>query len=276
MKSSDKSLPGRLAGYSKEQHTILYRLYRCWASGNFTTIPDLLARFDMTPPTFAWNPLLAGLPDSRLREMYCIWKEQAGDNALPRQQDCNPEVFGQVPDLEGCLMILDFPPGKEFLYYRHYGNELARHSGTNWQGRTTADMARFSTHALIFASSYLAVAARGQALYSETISSPKLVSITWCRYILPYVNARGRIVSFACANIPVPGLPSWNLSSISPADLPGQPGQSVQPGQAGCVVEPAAHGGSINLEAFLGMERNIRALLAHAPSALMILAAGSH
>jgi diguanylate cyclase (GGDEF)-like protein/PAS domain S-box-containing protein len=294
MKSSDKPLSGRFMGYTAEQQTILHRLSQCWTSGNFATIPDLLARFDMTPPTFAWNPLPAGLPDSRFGEMYRIWKEQAGDNTLPRQQDCNPEVFRQVPDLEGCLMILDYLPGKEFMFYRYYGKELAGHSGTNWQGRTTADMARFSTHALIFASSYLAVAARGEPLYNETISSPKLVATTWCRYILPYVNARGRIVSFACANIPVPGLPSWNLSSLSPADPPGQPSQPdlvvtsgkpvqlgqpdqlVQPGQAGQSVEPAANAGSTNLEALLGMERNIRDLLAHAPSALMILAAGSH
>lgn len=185
MDTLQRPLPGRQPGYSKEQHIILNRLARCWASGNFGTIPDLLTRFDMTPPSFAWHPPVEALPDARLNAMYRIWMDQASSGSLPRQEDCSLDAFREVSGLEGCLMILDFTGCKDVLKYRYYGNELASHSGTNWQGRTTADMARFSTHSLVFASSYLAVAARGEPLYSETITSPKMVATTWCRYLLP-------------------------------------------------------------------------------------------
>lgn len=245
------------------------------------------------------------LPDARLKEMSRIWRKQSGTSSLPRLENCSLEVFREVPGLEGCLMILDFMRGKEVLSYRYYGNELASHSGTNWQGKTTADMARFSTHSLIFASSYLAVAARGEPLYSQTVTSPKMVTTTWCRYLLPYVNAQGRIIAFTCANIPVPGVPTWDFSGLgssNPSGLGVPPGLSVssesvdQPGNTGtgakgqgtneltlpCMPETAKHdqaevnADSTSLEALLGMERNIRALLAHSPSALLILASGSN
>lgn len=264
----------RQSGYLKEQRILLNRFSRCWANANFDTASDLLVKLDMARPTFAWNPAVETLPDVRCREMHRIWRQQAGTDTLPQQAECTVEAFREVAGLEGCLMILDATGCKDVFKYRHYGNELANHSGTNWQGRTTADMARFTAYALLFGASYLAVKARGEPLYCETISSPIMVVTTWCRYILPYVDAEGSIVSFLCANIPVPGLPTWKPPSRSLADRP----VSVNKTGSAQLSEPAEQSSQSaeRIAALLGMERNIRALLASSPSALMILTVDSH
>lgn len=268
----------RQTGYSKDQRLILKRFYRCWTRANFEAAADILAEFDMAWPTYVWNPNVDTLPDERCIALHRIWQRQAGGDGIPQHVECHLDAFREVVGLEGCLMILDATSIKDVYKYRHYGDELAAHSGTNWQGKTTADMARFSIYALLFGASYLAVDARGEPLYSETTTSPKMVATTWCRYILPYVDARGSVVSFVCANIPVPGLPTWELPSrtlTNKTDI--KPVAAEQAGVAQ-LLEPTVHPKQVanRIEALLGIERNIRALLAKSPSALMILAVESH
>ena len=127
----------------------------------------------------------------------------------------------------------------------------------NWTGRTTVDMASFMEHSLLYASSYLASAARREPLYTEVISSPKLITTTWCRLLLPYVDAKAGVVSFACGNVPMPGLPTW--PAVRGRGREGRP-------QAALPERKLA-------QDFLRMERNLRDILTLSSAAVMIVGA---
>jgi len=244
--------------YSASQLRLVLRLQAAWLSGDFGTVGDVLQSFGTEPPIFAWAPALKDLPDERLQAIYKIWLEHKGKAELPLSPACQVSAYG---NLAGIMMILDFCPDGLNLSYRHYGDELASHAGSSWHGKTSVDMARFSEHSLLFASGYLAVASLRQPLYSEIVSSPLMALTTWCRLLLPYVNEQGRVVSFACSNLPIPGSPHWRSvggkqrSLASPTTASRQ--QTSEKGQ---------------VSGFEVMARNIRNMLTQAPTAVLVLA----
>lgn len=246
--------------YSRKQLPVINRLVPAWITEDFRPVADIVASLGTSRPESAWSPDGARLPDTRLQEMHRIWRTHAENNDLPKVERCTVESFGELARV---MMFLDFRDDGISLTYRHYGQELAMHSGTNWQGRTTVDMASFSDYSLLFATSYLASAVLREPLYTELVSAPKLVSTTWCRYLMPYVDETGKVVSFACANVPVPGLPSW------PA-VAGRPQLTKSHGPA---PVPELHRDTAH--SLINAERNVRELLEHAPIAVMVVKADS-
>lgn len=242
--------------YSDFQLRVLLRLQAAWLSGNFGNVSDLLQRFGSASPVFSWDPVAADLPDKRLHAIHEIWTQHRGTDELPQARLCQVSSFGE---LESIMMVLDLMPDSLRLRYRHYGSELAVHAGSNWQGRTTAEMAQFSEHSLMFASGYLAVAALRQPLYSEIMSSPLMHLTTWCRLLLPYVDERGQIVSFACSNLPISGKPSWR--AVGGSHLLREADKPLPLLQRSEIA---------GLDGFVAMEQNIRNLLARSPTAVLI------
>lgn len=257
MTTHDRSEPGSAPRFSRAERQAILRLSRCWAAADFSSAKGLLSDYDIAPPVFAWEPDAETLPDPSFGALRRIWESRAEGRPLPSAAFCRAEEFAREPGLLDSMMILDVMGRGPVLRYRHYGEKLRAHAGLSWEGRTTVELVRFSPHALIFASSYAAVAARGQALYSETVTSPLLSTVTWCRYILPYADEGGRIVSFACVNAPISGVPG----RVSIAAGPGREG--VGPGSSAAEARHVS-------------EQNVRNLLACSPSALMVVAAASH
>jgi len=240
--------------YSPRQEAILNRLVPAWITEDFSPVADLLLELGTPQPESAWSP--GSLPNERLQRMNEIWQGQAGGAGLPGTALCDPAAFGE---LAAVMMFLDFREDGRSLTYRHYGHEVAAHANANWQGRTTAEMAHLSGYSLLFASSYLASATLREPLYTELVSAPNLVSTTWCRYLLPYADELGTITSFACGNLPVPGLRSWPL-------VEGRPQATKNRRLALSPVEREATSGVFS------MERNARDILAFAPTAVMVVA----
>lgn len=247
--------------YSVKHLPLINRLVPAWITEDFRPVADILAMLGTSQPESVWSPGGACLPDDRLRAMHRIWRTHAENGELPRVERCTEASFGKLVDV---MMFLDFRNDGLSLTYRHYGQELAMHSGTNWQGRTTVDMASFTHYSLLFATSYLASAILREPLYSELVSAPKLVSTTWCRYLMPYVDETEKVVSFACANVPVPGLRSWSAVA----------GRAPSTKSHGPVLIPDLH--CDTARSFINAERNVRELLEHAPIAVMVVKADSH
>jgi len=246
--------------YSLRHLVMINRLVPAWITEDFEPVSDIINALGTTQPESAWSPDGAHLPDDRLRAMHRIWRSHAEGGNLPRADRCVVDSFGRLVDV---MMFLDFRDDGLSLSYRHYGAELTLHSGTNWQGRTTVDMAGFSDYSLLFATSYVASAVLRESLYTELVSAPKLVSTTWCRYLMPYVNEAGKVVSFACANVPVPGLPSW----------PPVTGRAQLTKSHGPAAVPVLHRDTAH--SLINAERNVRELLEHAPVAVMVVKADS-
>jgi PAS domain-containing protein len=223
-----------------------------WIKEDFGSLPEVLDQLDSPVPRCAWSPEAASLPEPRLGSMYSLWKARAGDHDLPPVEDCRPDVYGELASV---MMFLDFREDGMSLRYRHYGEELAASANMNWTGRTTVDMAYFMENSLLYASSYLASAARREPLYAENVSRPKLLTTTWCRLLLPHVDAKAGVVSFACGNIPMPGFPTWPPVR----GRGGEPRPQVSPPE-----------GRITQD-FLRMERNLRDILTLTRSAVMIV-----
>lgn len=238
--------------YTARHEAILHRLVPAWIKEDFDPVADLLDQWDLSEPRCAWSPEVASLPEERLGAMHALWQAHAGDQDLPDLEDCRPEAYGELSPV---MMFLDVSEDGRSFRYRHYGEELASHANMNWTGRTTADMASFIEHSLLYASSYLASAARREPLYTELVSSPKLLTTTWCRLLLPYVDAKAGVASFACGNIPIPGLPTW-------PPVRGR-GREAHP-QAARPERKLA-------QDFLRMERNLRDVLTLTRTAVMIV-----
>jgi len=238
--------------YTVHQEAIILRLVPAWIQGDWEPVTDLLDQWDLPEPRCTWLPEAASIPDARLVAMHELWKAQAGDRDLPSVADCRPEAFGERAPV---MMFLDLLEDGRSYRYRHYGEELAAHATLNWTGRTTADMASFTEYSLLYASSYLASSARRGPLYTEVISSPKIRTTTWCRLLLPYVDAKGAVVAFACGNVPMPGFPAW-------PPVRGRGGEA-QPKDTRFESRMA--------RTFLRMERNLHDMLTLTSAALMIV-----
>jgi len=238
--------------YTAGQEAIIHRLVPAWIKGDLEPVVDLLDQWDLPEPRCTWLPEVASMPDGRLVAMHALWKAHAGDRDLPSVEDCQPEAYGELASV---MMFLDLLEDGRSFRYRHYGEELAAHAYINWTGRTTVDMASFTEYSLLYASSYLASSARREPLYTEVISSPRLRTTTWCRLLLPYVNAKGGVVSFACGNVPIPGFPTW---------------QPVR-GRDGEANPKDARFESKMVQTFLRMERNLHDILTLTSAAVMIV-----
>jgi PAS domain-containing protein len=238
--------------YTVKHEAILHRLVPAWIKEDFDPVADLLDGWGLPEPCCVWSPEVASMPGERLGAMYALWKDHAGERDLPSVEDCRPEVYGE---LSSVMMFLDLSEDGRSFRYRHYGEELAAHANMNWTGRTTVDMASFIEHSLLYASSYLASETRREPLYTEVVSSPKLITTTWCRLLLPYVDAKAGVVSFACGNVPMPGLPTWPR-------VEGR-GREARP-QAALPERKLA-------QDFLRMERNLRDILTLTSAAVMIV-----
>ncbi len=250
------------SSYSLKHLSLINRLVPAWITEDFRPVADIVTMLGTSRPESAWSPDGACLPDGRLQEMHRIWRTHAESSDLPSVERCTVASFGKLADI---MMFLDFRRDGLSLTYRHYGQELAMHSGTSWQGRTTVDMASFSDYSLLFATSYLASAILREPLYTELVSAPKLVSTTWCRYLMPYVNETGKVVSFACANVPVPGLRSW----------PAVAGRAQLTKSHDPVPVSVPELQLDSARSFIKAERNVRELLEHAPIAVMVVKADS-
>ena len=238
--------------YTAHQEAIIHRLAAAWIKGDWDPVVALLDQWGIPEPRCTWLPEVASIPDERLVAMDALWKAHAGDRDLPPVEACRPEAYGELASV---MMFLDLSEDGRSFRYRHYGEELAARAYMNWTGRTTVDMASFTEYSLLYASSYLASSARREPLYTEVISSPRLVTTTWCRLLLPYVDAKGAVVSFACGNVPVPGFPTW-------PPVRGRGGQ--------------AHAEDTRFErklvqTYLRMERNLHDILTLTSAAVMIV-----
>ncbi len=238
--------------FTARHEAVLHRLVPAWIEEDLDPVADLLDQWGIPEPHCVWSPEVASMPGERLGAMHAIWKVHAGDRDLPSMEDCRPEAYGE---LSSVMMFLDLLEDGRSFRYRHYGEELAAHANMNWTGRTTVDMASFMEHSLLYASSYLASAVRHEPLYTEVISSPKLITTTWCRLLLPYVDAKAGVVSFACGNVPMPGLPTW-----PPVRGHGREGRRL-----------AALPEHKLAQDFLRMERNLRDILTLSSAAVMIV-----
>ena len=194
------------SNYTAHHEAILQQLVPAWIREDFGPLAELLNQLNSPEPRFAWSPEAACMPEPRLLSMHSLWKVHAGERDLPPVEACRPKAYGE---LSSVMMFLDLQEDGRSFRYRHYGKELASHANQNWTGRTTVDMACFMDQSLLYASSYLASAARREPLYVENVAAPKLITTTWCRLLLPYVDAKAGVVSFACGNVPMPGLPTW-------------------------------------------------------------------
>ena len=118
--------------YSVKHLPLINRLVPAWITEDFRPVADILAMLGTSQPESVWSPDGACLPDDRLRAMHRIWRTHAENGELPRVEHCTVASFGKLADV---MMFLDFRNDGLSLTYRHYGQELAMHSGTNWQGQ---------------------------------------------------------------------------------------------------------------------------------------------
>jgi diguanylate cyclase (GGDEF)-like protein/PAS domain S-box-containing protein len=234
---------------------MINRLVPAWLTKDFSGVADILTDLGSSQPESVWSPDRDELPDARLRAMHDVWRAQAGAAALPADRLCVPAAFGELVEI---MMFLEFEDDGQSLRYLHYGKGISSFSGTNWTGKTTVDLANYSENSLIYASSYLAAAILREALYNEFLSSPKLEATTWCRYLLPYIDDEGKVSCFACANLPIPGVPHWTAPRGSRPDA--------------AETRPAVAGVADGAAALATMEKNVREILAASPIAIMVVA----
>lgn len=232
------------------------RLVAAWISEDFTPVEDILSNFATRRPLTCWNPVVLDLPDPRFATMNRVWNEHRDGAELPHISRCRIEDFG---DAAAVMMVLDFWADQTDLDYRHYGEELAFHAGGSQAGSTVGTLAQHAPYSIFFAASYYAAAVYRKPHYSEVVSAPKLVSTTWCRYLLPYVDDNDRVMGFACGNIPFPGLASWPAVGRAPSS---ESKEIAQISREMAVAEGA----------LARMERNVRDLLTYSPMAIMIVA----
>lgn len=250
--------------FTSEQQLVLRRLEAAWLQGSFDSVSHVLEAIGARRPTGAWAPQPSDLPDPRLRHMHEVWsahrQQRAKDSDLPHVSQCRVADYGEAAEV---MMVLQFWPDRSDLDYLHYGAELARHAGGSQTGLTAGRLAHHAPYSLVFASSYYAAASARSTHYSELVSAPALLSTTWCRYLMPYVDDDGYVVAFACGNVPVPGTPTW---------------QPVPDGRRlfRHAVQPAAAVPPPGAEATLAkLERNVRQLLECSPLATMIISLGT-
>ena len=252
--------------FTPEQRVALRRLEAAWLQGSFDEASQVLEAIGARRPEGAWAPRPADLPTPRLRHMHEVWaahhaRRPAG-NDLPHVSQCRIEDYGDAAEV---MMVLRFWPDRSDLDYLHYGAELARHAGGSQAGLTVGRLAHHAPYSLVFPSSYYAAASARSPHYSEMVSAPTLVSTTWCRYLLPYVDDEGRVAAFACGNVPVPGVRTWPL--VRDGRLAAQPDRPPAP--APTLPDLATEA------ALAKLERDVRALLECSPLATMIISVGT-
>jgi len=250
--------------FTPEQRGHLRRLEAAWLQGGFDGVGEVLGAIGASRPVGAWAPRPCDLPDPRLRRMHEVWsghraRRPAGCE-LPHVSQCRIEDYGAAADV---MMVLRFWPDRSDLDYLHYGAELARHAGGSQTGLTVGRLAHHAPYSLVFASTYYAAAHARSTHYSELVSAPALVSTTWCRYLLPYVDDDGDVVAFACGNVPVPGVPTWP---------PVQDGRRAGGGAVAASVPMAGPEAQARLAR---LERDVRELLESSPLATMIISLGT-
>ena len=129
-----------------------------------------------------------------IRTLYREWLDASRERDLPPFETFDPE---RRPLLSGNLMVLD--PEDGAFRYRHYGSGIARASGFDMSGRSTADFD--SDVGRFFEQKYHQVLASRRPLYTLHRASHARGVLLWERLILPVQTPAGS-TSLICYNIP--------------------------------------------------------------------------
>ncbi len=168
-------------------------------AGDFIPLGRRMYDEGLTPPALAWNPAPEELAEPELRTLAAYWHaRRAALDGLPHVNSIDPLEFRQAL---GYVMLLDAEADGAFRY-RLYGSRIAERAGFDLTGRTTREVKTHPAMGLFFEVCYLAVARRGEPLFTRHVP-PSGVSVAhWSRLVLPLSDATGAPRHYLVGNVP--------------------------------------------------------------------------